>query len=106
MHIVDWGETQEADAVLAACCQWLNTHKDTLLPKRDALLKQYLGCHVEMEEGCALFHVWNSLVLKKGLMYVSTMPKGEEEGILAFMVPGKQCQMALNGIHCNAGHQR
>ena len=105
MHLVDWGEAQEADAALAACHQCLKTCKDTPLPKRDALLKQYLGCHMETEEGCALFCVWNSLVLNKGLMYVSTMPKGEAEGILAFVVPGKQCQVALNGIHHNAGHQ-
>ena len=91
--------------VLAACCWWLKTHKDTLLPKRDALLKQYLGCHLEMEEGRALFRVWNSLVLNKGLMYIGTMPKGEAEGILAFVIPGKQCRVALNGIHCDAGHQ-
>ena len=40
MHIVDWGKAQEADAALAACCQWLNTCKDTPLPKRDVLLKK------------------------------------------------------------------
>ena len=105
MHIVDWGEAQEVDAVLVACHWWLKTHKDTPLPKRDALLKQYLGCHVEMEEGHALFCVQNSLVLNKGLMYFGTMPKGEAEGILAFVVPGKQCWAALNGVHHDAGHQ-
>ena len=91
MHIVDWGEAQEMDAVLVACCQWLKICKDTPLPKRDGLLKQYLGCHAETEEGHALFHVWISLVLNKGLMYIGTMPKGEAEGILAFVVSGKQC---------------
>ena len=105
MHVADWGEAQEADAVLAACCWWLKTHKHTLLPKRDVMLKWYLGCHTEMEEGHALFHVWNSLVLNKGVMYIGTMPKGEAEGILAFVVPGKQCQVALNGIHHDTGHQ-
>ena len=105
MHIVDWGEAQEVDTLLAACHQWLKTHKDILLPKRDALLKQYLGCHAEMEEGHALFCMRNSLVLNKGLMYVSTMPKGEAEEILAFVVRGEQCWVALNGIHHDAGHQ-
>ena len=38
-------------------------------------------------------------------MYVGSMPKGETEGILAFMVPGEQHQAALNGIHHDAGHQ-
>ena len=105
MHIVDWGEAQEADAVLAACCQWLKTHKDTPLQKWDALLKQCLGCHAEMEEGHALFHVRNSLALNKGLMYVSTTPKGEAEGVLAFVVPDEQHQVALNGVHHDMGHQ-
>ena len=105
MHVVDWGEAQEADGVLAACHRGLKTHKDTLLPKRDALLKRYLGCHTEMEEGRALFRMWNSLVLNKGVMYIGTMPKGEVEGILAFVVPGEQCRVDLNGIHCDTGHQ-
>ena len=60
---------------------------------------------MEMEEGCALFCMQNSLVLSKGLMYVGTMPQGEAEGILAFVVPGKQCWVALNDVHHNAGHQ-
>ena len=43
MHMVDWGEAQEVDAVLAACRRWLHTHKNTLPQKRDALLRKYLG---------------------------------------------------------------
>ena len=39
MHIVDLGEAQEADLLLAACRKWLRMHKDTPLPKQDALLK-------------------------------------------------------------------
>ena len=57
MHIVDWGEAQEADAVLATCRRWLHTCKDTPFPKRDALLKKYLGDNADTEEGCALFHM-------------------------------------------------
>ena len=58
-----------------------------------------------MEEGHALFHVCNSLVLSKGLLYVSTTPKGEVEGVLAFLVPTDQCRVALNGVHHDSGHQ-
>ena len=29
MHVVDWGEAQEAETVLAACMRWLCTHKNT-----------------------------------------------------------------------------
>ena len=32
MHIIDWEEAQEVDAVLATCCKWLCLRKDTPLP--------------------------------------------------------------------------
>ena len=59
----------------------------------------------EAEANEELLHEHVRLVLSKGLMYVGTMPKGEAEGILAFVVPGEQCRVALHGIHRNAGHQ-
>ena len=104
MHIVDW-EAQEADATLAACCKWLHLRKDTLLPKWDAFLKECLGAEAETEQGKMFFHIHNSLILNKGLMYVSPTPKGETEGVLAFVVPVGQCQMVLNGVHHDASHQ-
>ena len=58
-----------------------------------------------MKQGKMLFHISNSLILNKGLMYVSTTPKGETEGVLAFVVPVGQRHMALNGVHCDVGHQ-
>ena len=105
MHIVDWGEAQEVDAVLATCQKWLRAHRDTPPQKRDDLLKEYLGNQADMEEGHTLFHVCSSLVLNKGLLYISTMPKGEVEGVLAFLVPTSQCTVALNGVHHDPGHQ-
>ena len=105
MHIVDWGEAQEADAALAACRKWLHLRKDTLLPWQDTFLKECLGVEAEMEQGKMFFHIRNSLILNKGLMYVSITLKGETEGVLAFIVHVGQCHMALNGVHCDAGHQ-
>ena len=105
MHMVDWGEAQEVDAVLAASRRWLHTHKDTPPQKRDVLLKKYLGSQADTEEGCTLFQMCNSLVLSKGLLYISTTPKGEVEGVLAFLVPIGQHRTALNGVHHDAGHQ-
>ena len=104
MHVVNWEDTQEADMVLAAGRKWLKAHKDTPTKKRDALLKKYLGSLADMEEGCTLFHICNSLVLSKGLLYISTTPKGELEGVLA-LVPSNQHTMALNSVHHDAGHQ-
>ena len=102
MHIVDWEEAQEADATLATCCKWLLL---TPLPKQDALLKECFGAEAETEQGKTFFCICNSLILNKGLMYVSTTPKGQTEGILTFVVPVGQCRMALNGVHRDAGHQ-
>ena len=100
MHVVDGGE-----AKLAACRKWLQTRRDTPPHKRNALLKKYVGSQADMEEGHAFFCMQNSLVLSKELLYVSTMPKGKVEGVLTFLVPTDQCRMALNGVHCDIGHQ-
>ena len=105
MHIVDWEEAQEADAALAACLKWLCLRKDMPLPKRDAFLKECLGAEDETEQGKMFFRICNSLILNKGLMYVSTTPKGKTEGVLTFVVPVGQCWMVLNGVQHNAGHQ-
>ena len=105
MHIVDWVEAQEAVTTLAACCKWLYLRRDTLLPKWDALFKNCLGMEAETEQGKTLFHIHNSLILNKGLMYVSTTPKGKTEGVLTFVVPVGQCCMTLNGVHHDASHQ-
>ena len=105
MHFVDWEEAQKADAALAACCKWLHLRRDTPLSKWDALLKECLGAEAETEQGKTLFCIHNSLVLNKGLMYMSTTPKGKTEGVLTFVVPMGQCHMALNGVHHDAGHQ-
>ena len=91
--------------VLATCCKWLHLRKDTLLPKWDALLKECLGVEAETEQSKMFFHICNSLILNKGLMYVSTTPKSEIEGVLTFVVPVGQCWMMLNSVYHDAGDQ-
>ena len=91
--------------MLAACHKWLSMKKNVTLQKRDALLKQCMSEHSTSEEGKALYHVRNNLTMKKGLMYVNIMPKGETEGLLAFIVPSAHRHTALNGVHRDAGHQ-
>ena len=105
MHVVNWKDAQGADAALAACRKWLKAQKDTPVEKRDALLKKYLGSQADMEESHTLFCMYNSLVLSKGPLYMSTTPKGEIEGVLAFLVPSSQCTAALSSIYHDAGHQ-
>ena len=105
MHIVDWEQTQEADVALAGCHKWLHLRKSTPPPWQETLLKECLGAEAKMEQGKMFFHIRNSLILNKGLMYVNMTPKGETEGVLAFVIPVGQCHLVLNGVHCNAGHQ-
>ena len=105
MHVVDWREAQEGDVVLAMCIKWLKAQKDTQAEQRDTQLKKYLDKQVDTEEGQALFRVCNSLTMSKGLLYLSTTPKGELEGVLAFSVPSSQRTAVVNGVHCDAGHQ-
>ena len=85
MHMTNWAEAQDEDVLLAACWKWMNTRKDAPLQKRDALLRMCLGEHLDSEEGKVLFHVRNSFTMKKGMLYVNTMPKGKTEGL--FVVP-------------------
>ena len=73
--------------------------------KVGCLLKEFLGVEAETEQGKMFFCTCNSLILNKGLMYVSTTLKGETEGVLTFVVPVGQCQIALNGVQHGAGHQ-
>ena len=105
MHVVNWEDTQGADTVLADCRKLFKAHKDTQMEKRDALLKKYLGSQADTEEGRTLFCVCNSLVLSKGLLYLSTTPKGEMDEVLAFLVPSSQWTAVLNSVHHDAGHQ-
>ena len=105
MDIVDWEQAQEADVDLAGCHKWLHLRKGMSPPQREILFKECLGAEAETEQGKMFFHICNSLILNKGLMYVNMTPKGNTEGVLAFIVPVGQCHLALNGVHHDAGHQ-
>ena len=105
MHIVDWAEAQEVDAALATCCKWLCIRKDTPLPKWDALLKKCLGVEAKTEQGKMLFRICNSLILNKGLMYVSTTPRVRPRVFSPLLFSVGQCHTVLNGVHHDAGHQ-
>ena len=62
----------------------------------------------EADAALATCHKWlhlNSLVLNKGIMYMSTTQKSKTEGFLTFVVPVGQHCMAINGVHHDASHQ-
>ena len=85
MHMTNWEEAQCKDVLLAACHKWMSMKKSITPQRRDVLLKDCMGEHSTSEEGKVLFHVRNNLTIRKGLMYVNTMPKGKTEGLLAFV---------------------
>ena len=82
----------------------MRTRKDVAPQKRDALLKRCMGKHSD-SEGQGMFHMRNSFTMKNGVLYGNAMPKGETEGLLAFVVPTAHWQAALNGMHQDAGYQ-
>ena len=105
MHVVDWEQAQEADVTLAGCRKWLHLRKGMPPSRRDTLLKECLGPEAETEQGKMFFRICNSLILNKGLIYINMTPKGETEGVLAFVVPVAQHRMVLNGVHRDASHE-
>ena len=105
MHVVVWEQAQEVDVALAACHKWLHLRKGRPPSRQDTLLKECLGAEAEMEQGKMFFHICNSLILNKGLMYINMTPKGKTEGVLVFVVPVAQCRMMLNRVQRDARHQ-
>ena len=73
--------------------------------RQDTFLKECLGAEAKTEQGKMFFHICNSLILNRGLMYINMTPKGKTEGVLAFIIPVAQCHMVLNGVHQDASHQ-
>ena len=105
MHMTNWEEAQGVDMLLTACRKWMSTTMDVPLQKRDALLRTCMGKRSDSEEGKALFRIRNSFTMKKGMLYVNITPKGETEGLLAFLVSSAHWHTALNGVHQDAGQQ-
>ena len=105
MHIVDWEQAQEADVALAGCHKWLHLRKGMLPPQQETLLKECLAVEAGTEQGKMFFCICNSLILNNSLMYINMTPKGETEGVLAFIIPVGQYHLALNRVHHDASHQ-
>ena len=105
MHVTDWEAVQHEDPLLATCLKWMHNQKGIDQQGRDGLLKRHMGNQANTEEGKAMFWSQSTFATKKGMLYVSTIPKGESEGLLTFVVPTAHRQTALNGVHQDAGDQ-
>ena len=98
MHVTDWVETQREDPMWSAVLDWLKAQS-----KRD--LKVLLAEHTSSEEGQLILQNQQKFMIHQGALYLCSMPKGETEELLLFVVPKAHHVTTLTGCHRDAGHQ-
>ena len=92
MHITNWATAQKEDSELDAVLQWLEAKKKTDL-------RTLLGEHASSEKGWIIWRNCQNFTVLQGTLYLCSMPKGENEDLLLFMVPKAHQTAALNGCH-------
>ena len=80
MHVTNWATAQKEDPELDAVLQWLESRKKTDLM---TLLREY----TLSEEGWIIWRNYQNFTVLQGTLYLHSMPKGENEDLLLFMVP-------------------
>ena len=98
MHVTDWATAQKEDPGLNAMLNWLGTQKNTNL-------RTLLGEHASSEEGQMMWRNHQNFTTLQNTLYLCSMPKGENEDLLLFVVMKAYKIATLNGCHQDAGHQ-
>ena len=98
MHVTAWADAQREGPVLSTVLNWLEAQKKTDL-------QTLLGEHASSEEGPLVLRNCQNFTIHQKVLYLHSMPKGENEDLLLFMVPRAHWVVALNGCHWDAGHQ-
>ena len=98
MHITDWAVAQKEDPELDAVLQWLGSQK-----KAD--LRTLLMECITSEEGQMVWRNCQNFISLRGSLYLHSIPKGEDEDLLLFVVPKVHQTATPNGCHWDAGHQ-
>ena len=98
MHVIDWAEAQKEDPILSTVLNSLKTQKKTDL-------EPLLAEHASSEEGRLILWNQQNFMIHQGTLYLCSIPKGEIEELLLFLVPRAHHITALNGCHRDAGHQ-
>ena len=88
---------QKEDPELDAVLQWLESKKTDL--------RTLLGEHALSKEGWIIWRNRQNFTILQGTLYLCSMPKGENEDLLLFVVPKMHQTAALNWCHRDAGHQ-
>ena len=98
MHVTNWATAQREDPEPDAVLCWLEAKK-----KID--LRTLLGEHASSEEGQMVWRNHQNFMVLQDVLYLRSMPKGENEDLLLFVVPKAHQTAALNGCHQGARHQ-
>ena len=98
MHVTNWAAAQTEDPELDAVLHWLEAKK-----KID--LRTLLGEHASSEEGQIVWRNCQNVTVLQDALYLCSMPKGENEDLLLFVVPKAHWTAALNGCHWDVRHQ-
>ena len=98
MHVTDWATAQREDPELDAVLHWLEARKKTDL-------RTLLGEHTSSEEGQIVWRNHQNFTVLQDALYLLSMPKGDNEHLLLFMVPKVHWTATLNGCHQHVGHQ-
>ena len=83
----------------------LNAMLDWLEAKKKTDLKTLLGEHASSEEGQLVWRNHQNFMIHQKALYLHSIPKGENEDLLLFMVPRVHRVTALNACHPDAGHR-
>ena len=86
---------------------WCHLDKKKLEPWTEQLakLKSRIGTKTNTPEGRSI--LWNAdkLTLSGGLLYYRYKPEYQSGEVKCFVVPRAHQRIAIDGCHCDAGHQ-
>ena len=80
MHVTKWATAQWEDPELDAVLCWLEAKKKTDL-------RTLLGEHASSEEGQMVWRNHQNFTVLQSALYLHSMPKGENEDLLLFILP-------------------
>ena len=90
MHVTNWATAQREDPELDAVLHWLESKKKTDLR---TLLRE----HASSEEGQIVWRNCQNFTVLQNALYLHSMPKGENEDLLLFVVLKAHQTATLNG---------
>ena len=98
MHVTNWATAPKEDPELDAVLHWLEAKKKTALR---TLLRE----HASSEEGRIVWRNCQNFTVLQDALYLCSIPKGENEDLLLFLVLKVHWTATLNGCHWDVGHQ-